>query len=532
MKLIIKFCILIIISILILTTLPTTKTDTILTNQLNDIKEMGDTCPFIAIKRLDSISPIIDKQTVYIQNKYALLKIRLHDKAYITHTTDSIIKEVCRYFERNGSNKERQEAYYYMGSVYRDLNDSPNAITYFLKAVAIGQDKTEIDTTLLVNSYSQLSGLYTKQFNDSLALETAIMELNLAKKIKIEDSRSYMGVGNCYFLLKDTFNTIRFYRLALEDIIRKNKEKENLDILSKQLGTYTKLNYKAEADYCHALLKRHLKNKVPNNYLINLAIYYDKYISHDSAKVVLHKLYETSNNIESIYDATRRLTRIYANKNDYKNATFYALEFIAANEAVIKQRNIEHTTNAKNFFQYKKEKEKEIFIKQKLYNNKLYLIIGTFVSILIILIIFLSFYYHKKKLLDIILSKENEIKNVNQLIKKCITDLEELNKEITKKEKELHDKEKHILSLTTRLEESEENVKVLLVQNNELTKFALMKKILSNAEEIIEKFKESANGQHKLSEEDWKDLFGAVNKLYPEFSFEIQKHLKKVISVR
>ena len=55
--------------------------------QLSDIKAMGDTLPKVAMQRLDSIKPQFDNESEYMRNKFALLDTRLHDKAYITHTS-------------------------------------------------------------------------------------------------------------------------------------------------------------------------------------------------------------------------------------------------------------------------------------------------------------------------------------------------------------------------------------------------------------------------------------------------------------
>ena len=81
---------------------------------LSDIQAMGDSCPQKAMLRLDSIRPQFENESEYMRNKLALLDIRLRDKAYITHTSDSIIKQVCSYFEKYGSDREKQEAYYYI----------------------------------------------------------------------------------------------------------------------------------------------------------------------------------------------------------------------------------------------------------------------------------------------------------------------------------------------------------------------------------------------------------------------------------
>ena len=114
--------------------------------KLDEIKAMGDTLPKVAIQRLDSIKPLFENECEYMRNKLMLLDIRLHDKAYITHTSIKPLEDVCRYFEENGTPAEVQEAYYYMASVYRDLNDYPNAVTYFLKSAEVAENNSDIDS--------------------------------------------------------------------------------------------------------------------------------------------------------------------------------------------------------------------------------------------------------------------------------------------------------------------------------------------------------------------------------------------------
>ena len=119
---------------------------------LTEIQLLGDTLPTQALLKLDSIKPFFNNESEYMRNKLALLNIRLHDKAFILHTSDSIIKQLCRYFEKNGTAAELQEAYYYMGSVYRDLNDYPNAVTAFLKAIDVAESNKDADTYILQTS--------------------------------------------------------------------------------------------------------------------------------------------------------------------------------------------------------------------------------------------------------------------------------------------------------------------------------------------------------------------------------------------
>ena len=142
--------------------------------KLDSIKAMGDTLPREAMRSLDSIKPLFAEETEYMQNKLALLEIRLRDKAYITHTSADTIKNLCSYFDKSGTDKERQEAYYYMGSVYRDLNDYPNAIVGFLKSASVAENSINIDAAIWENSYSQLSHIYRQQLNYNDALNVIL----------------------------------------------------------------------------------------------------------------------------------------------------------------------------------------------------------------------------------------------------------------------------------------------------------------------------------------------------------------------
>lgn len=494
----------------------------------NDIKAMGDTCPTAAIQRMDSMSNIIADESEYVKNKYDLLNIRLRDKAYITHTTDSVIKKVCKYFEKTGTTKEKQEAYYYMGSVYRDMHDSPNAVTYFLKAIALGEDYKEIDTTLFINSYLQLSGMYTLQINDSAALNSAICALNIANKINETDARLYMNVASCYFNMNDTANYMKYSKYALNQIIKEESEIVNADIIAKQMCDYAKLDHKDEADFCYSLLKQVPHNNLPHNYLINLAIYYNKCVNTDSAAIIYKDLYKSTDNISQIYNSSQQLAKYYYKKNDYRNAIFYAIEFIAANEAVIEQRKAEHTTNVNNIYNYNRKKEEFIRIEQKAEKNKLYLTIGIFAFIIIILFIIILFYHRKKKLLDVILNKEKEISNIQELINKRDNQIRNEKQKLSHKQKELKEKTDKNNELILQLQEAENSFKKLIAQNKELTRHIFMDNIPQENVHIIEKCKKTIIGKENFDDKDWKELLGVIDKQFPEFTNEIQVKFKKI----
>ena len=495
---------------------------------MDDIKAMGDTLPKVAMQRLDSIKPQFDNESEYMRNKFALLDIRLHDKAYITHTSIKPIEDVCRYFEENGTPAEVQEAYYYMASVYRDINDYPNAVTYFLKSAEVAESNSDIDGALWKNAYSQLFYLYNRQLNYSSALDAAIKGLDIAEKFKTVNERTYMSVSCSYHEIEDTIKTIKYADLALELIEAKGICPSNADIIAYAIGKYSVYGCREKAERCYKLLAQLPEKARPFNHLTNISDYYERFVSADSAAITMSELYETTNSIESKYDAARWLTRYYVAKGEYEKAAGYAIKFIDANEAVIDKRTLEHTTNANNFYQYRRDKEEEMAIMEKAARDRLNLLLGISVSVIIISVVALLYYHRKKQLLDIILSKEKNIRQAKAMVASKDAELEKEKASIEQKEKELATLNTTNTKLTKQLEAAENDFRMLVAQNRELTRLTLMNDIACDAKDIIEKVKRASEGKYHLSDDEWKELLGAVDKLYPEFTHEVQSKFKRI----
>ena len=499
-----------------------------LIGQLSDIKAMGDTLPKRAMMRLDSIKPLFDNESEYMRNKLMLLDVRLHDKAYITHNSIKPIEEVCRFFEKNGTDAELQESYYYMASVYRDLNDYPNAVTYFLKSTEVAENSNDFDGVLWQNAYSQLSYLYKQQFNYKNALNAAIKALDIAEKFRTVNERTYMSVASCYMKANDTLNAVKFYNRIIKNTKNLVIDKNNSDIIATALGDYSRSGYNNEATYCYDLLSNIERKELPFNYLVNLAIYYERFVSADSTAITMSELYATTKRIESKYDAARWLTRYYVAKREYEKAADYAIKFIDANEAVINKRNYEHTTNANNFYQYRRNKEEEMSIMEKAARDRFNLLLGISASVIILSVGALLYYRRKKLLLDIILRKDEKIRQARAMVAEKDAELEKEKTSIELKEKELTTLNAANSRLTKQLETAENDFRLLVAQNLELTRLTLMNDIACDAKDIIEKVKKAAKGKYHLNEDEWKELLGAVDRLYPEFTMEIQSKFKRI----
>ena len=138
------------------------------------------------------------------------------------------------------------------------------------------------------------------------------------------------------------------------------------------------------------------------------------------------------------------------------------------------------------------------------------------------------FYHRKKKLLDVILNKEKEISNIQELINKRDNQIRNEKQKLSHKQKELKEKTDKNNELILQLQEAENSFKKLIAQNKELTRHIFMDNIPQENVHIIEKCKKTIIGKENFDDKDWKELLGVIDKQFPEFTNEIQVKFKKI----
>lgn len=214
--------------------------DNDIVKHLDLIKRVGDTDPTKAMLMLDSAKIDEQKWTEHTRMKCDLLDIRLHDKAYIPATSDLRIKQIAAYFDKHGSNSERQEAYYYEGSVYRDLQNYPQAIISFLKSMDLCSNGEAFDSVMLRNTFSNLGWLYYKVQDYNHALIMSEKEYSLAKSIGILDASTVLNLGAAQIRWDKEEDSKRTFCEALELMLKEKSEDSNHKV---QLETACNLLY-------------------------------------------------------------------------------------------------------------------------------------------------------------------------------------------------------------------------------------------------------------------------------------------------
>ena len=136
-----------------------------LMQRADSIMNVNDDSAKVAIRMLDVVKSQLPEFSQAQKMRYELLRHKAMNKAYISFTSDSKMKEVVDYYDRHGSANERMLANYVLGCVYRDMHEVPLALEYYNKATEQADTTAaDCDYGTLYRVYSQMGFLFSKQY--------------------------------------------------------------------------------------------------------------------------------------------------------------------------------------------------------------------------------------------------------------------------------------------------------------------------------------------------------------------------------
>lgn len=136
-----------------------------LMQRADSIMNVNDDSAKVAIRMLDGVESQLPEFSKAQKMRYELLRHKAMNKAYISFTSDSIMKEVVDYYDHHGSANERMLANYVLGCVYRDMHEVPMALEYYNMATEQADTTAaDCDYGTLYRVYSQMGFLFSKQY--------------------------------------------------------------------------------------------------------------------------------------------------------------------------------------------------------------------------------------------------------------------------------------------------------------------------------------------------------------------------------
>ena len=490
-----------------------------LMQRADSIMNADDDSAKVAIRMLDGVKPLLLEFSKAQKMRYELLRHKAMNKAYISFTSDSIMKEVVDYYDRHGSANERMLANYVLGCVYRDMHEVPLALEYYNKA-AEQADTTaaDCDYGTLYRVYSQMGFLFSKQYLPYqlldafgkaekyayLAKDTLNAIINYQNK---GDAYDYLGKkdsvvainlrsANMFKRIGDNYNAAialgcnYSYYIEMQDTVNAKKAFEAYF----STGYEGNLNYEDSKAYV----------------LCQKGIYYMFTGQLDSACYILKQSLKFCKSFSNKAATTKALAHYYAKVNQTSLAMKYALQSSEYNDSDLVAVRKNQLQQAQAMYDYGRNQEIARIADQKAKRSMQmnYMI----VLACVILFLLLSYIYRKQLAL-----KKKKIAVSIKLYEDCLQKLKRLQEEkaklVTENDNRLAhvitEKENTINKLKAEINDIQEKYSFSSISNVELS---LMDSSICKKIKFIE-----VHPRKKMSDEDWKELADTVEKTIPNF---------------
>ncbi len=512
-------------------------------DRLNYIKTVGDTNPTEALAMLDSINTEIRGESEYIQKKYDLLNIRLKDKAHILATSDITIKQLIQYFEANGNGQEKQETYYYAGSVYRDLQDMPRALDNFYTSISYAVELgDECDSLLLRNSYSNICFIQHKVQDYGKALYYAKKEYELSDKLHGNMSIPIMHVGGSYLYLDSLAEAKKWFDKAFSCISERDTI-TNRELMYDLICSYSYVGDTIMANKCYSIIQTLPNDTYSNSNLenLNLGTYFEFVNQTDSAINYFKRIIDDGSDKFAVYDASKHLFLLYRKKGDDKKAIHYMDIYSRTCDTLDLGKRQELAATVNNQFQYHLDKNAEIKMIEKTQKQQKRNIIIASLALTAVLLSLVFIVIKKNRHLKEMVALNRKLKSARKETDTLRNDIEAKNMELTQiieeKEQAIKDTEnaeielQYVLFQLQEQEKELEKHKLKLAENIEQNKLFLrliqQTEFEGKAEDVIMALKQSSTGRKNMTFAEWRELYRAVDELYPDFKNQLIANLGK-----
>ena len=490
-----------------------------LMQRADSIMNVNDDSAKVAIRMLDGIKPQLPEFSQSQKMRYELLRHKAMNKACITFTSDSVMKEVVDYYDHHGSANERMLANYVLGCVYRDLHEAPMALEYYNKATEQADTTAaDCDYGTLYRVYSQMGILFDKQYLPYQLLDAfgkAEKYAYLAKDT-LSAILNYQNRGDAYYYLgnKDSVIAINLHAasmfkqtgndyaaaIALGCNSDYYLEKHDAINAKKAFEAYFSTEYEGNSEYEDS--KAYV--------LCQKGTYYMLTAQMDSAYGYLQQSLRQCNSYSIKAATTKALAQYYEKVNQPKLAMKYALlssEYNDSDLLVVRKTQLQHV---QAMYDYGRNQEIAKIAEQQAKRSMQMNYMIVFACVMLFLL--LSYIYRKQLAL-----KKKKIAVSKLLYEDSLLKLKRLQAEKAKLVAEndnklaqvIAGKENTINKLKAEISDIQEKYSLTPISNVELTltDSSICKKI---------KFIE-VHPRKKMSDEDWKELADTVEKAIPNF---------------
>lgn len=475
------------------------------------------TYPDSALFYLSTLKNEIKNEPEETQMYYNLLTIKAEDKLYIPHTSDSLIKVITKFYEEYDDNDKLMEAYYYMGSTYRDMKDAPQALKVFQEVINLGRQVNK-KYDILAQTYGQMSTLFTWQelYNESLECCKQALELHTLLKNDAKVSMAIRNIARLYNIQGKRDSALYYYNKAYKSALDSQNSKKINSLLS-EIGCFYydigKINVAKEM-----LLKAVEEKYDIKNALLNLGLIYQYEKRLDSAQYYFYKTIQY-NDIYKKRHAYLHLSQIEEEKRNY----FKALEFrcklqeIRDSIDVLTQTEAISKIQALYNYQHIEKENNRLILANESKKAQIYRLLFAFMG-LIAIYLFTIIHVRKKK--QYAIDQERKLRQIQEeQYAQSLERIENNNTQIHELEQKLHKAEENDIVNKQIIQSQKEQLEHINSQvfaaRNELS---LLESSLKQSHIYLLFHKAGNDETIKITEKEWAILQTAIDNTYHNFT--------------
>ena len=490
-----------------------------LMQRADSIMNVNDDSAKVAIRMLDGVKSQLPEFSQSQKMRYELLRHKAMNKACITFTSDSVMKEVVDYYDNHGSANERMLANYVLGCVYRDMHEAPMALEYYNKATEQADTTAaDCDYGTLYRVYSQMGFLFSKQYLPYQLLDAfgKAMKYAYLAKDTLNAIINYQNRENAYSYLgnKDSVIAINLHAATMFKQIGNNYaaaiafgcnykyyiEKKDFINAKKAFEAYNSTGYEGNSNYEDA-----------KAYVLCLKGTYYMFTGQlDSACYILQQSLRLCKSYSIKAATTKALAQYYAKVNQPAMAMKYALQSSEYNDSDLIGARKTQLQQVKAMYDYGRNQEIARMAEQKAKRSTQMNYMIVFACV--VLFLFLSYVYRKQLAL-----KKKRIAASKLVYEDSLLKLKRLQEEkaqlVAEKDKKLAqiitEKENAISKLVSEIHDIQNRYSLSSMSDAYLVlkNSSIYKKI-----QCIE-----AHPLEEMTEEDWTELADTVEELIPNF---------------
>ncbi|MEZ4901269.1 MAG: tetratricopeptide repeat protein [Spirosomataceae bacterium] len=326
-----------------------------------------------------------------------------------------------------------------LGSILRITGNYPSALSMHLASLKIAENNNDLDG--MAKTLNNMGILYLEQKDAQKANAYFRQTKTIAEKINEQNLVliSLINIGSNYAKLNQLDSALIYtqeaYRMAL------NQQNNNINVLLMNLGNiYFRIgNYPLSLKYYHQSLPYSIKtrnNRILSQTFLEMAQVFKNNNAIDSCLYYAKKSFEVAQNAQnmpSIFEASKLLSLLYDSLDKSQAYTYFKLA-AAAKDTMFNQEKVKELQNI-GFNEQLRHQELENAQKEYLSRQRIGLLLGILVFIIILTGILYRNNLHKQKAYTLLQQQKAEINLQRDKAEKALLELKQTQAQLIQKEK-------------------------------------------------------------------------------------------------